>query len=152
METGTTTIDAPAESTFKPMGDFMIRRCGTLDCHGQIGRNLRLYGEWGMRLASSDVPGQSPTTAAEYEADYETVIGLEPEILSQVVMQGGSNPTRLRLFSKPMGLLEHKGGTLIPENPSVVLTNDPQYTCIVSWLSQSVNTMACQTATLMIMP
>ena len=95
-----------------------------------------------MRLSPTDVPGQSPTTAAEYEADYESVIGLEPEILSEVVMQGGSDPTRLRILSKPMGLIEHKGGTLIQ-------VDDPQYTCIVSWLSQSVNATACQTATLM---
>ena len=75
------------------------------------------------------------------------MIGLEPEILSEVVMQGGSDPTRLRILSKPMGLIEHKGGTLIPENPSIVVTNDPQYICMESWLAQSVNTMACQTAT-----
>jgi len=149
VQESTTTLDAPAETTFKPMGDFLIRRCGTLDCHGQIGRNLRLYGEWGIRLNPMDVPGQSPTTMAEYQADYESVIALEPELLSQVVM-GQANPQQLRLLGKPMesimingelGPMEHKGGLLI------MSTMDPQYVCVASWLAQNVNTMACQEAT-----
>jgi hypothetical protein len=136
-ETGTTTIDAPSEMTYKPVGDFLVHRCGTLDCHGQVGRNLRLYGYGGLRLGAMDTPDGVPTTPDEYQADYNSVIGLEPEILSEVVMAGGQDPTRLRLLSKPMGLLEHKGGTLIT-------MNDAQYTCVVSWLAQNVDTMACQ--------
>jgi hypothetical protein len=56
------------------------RRCATLDCHGQVSRPLRIFGQYGLRLEQdgSVRPGVEPTTEAEYQANYAAVIGLEP--------------------------------------------------------------------------
>jgi hypothetical protein len=60
----------------------LVYFCGSLDCHGQIGRNLRLYGMQGLRLDPKDVPCGAHTSQAEIDADYQTVIGLEPEVMA----------------------------------------------------------------------
>src|SRR5579863_7327102 len=76
----------PARNVFPQVADAMQLHCGTLDCHGQIGRNMRLYGQFGMRLNPADDPLGQVTTPAEYDACYESIVGLEPEIMSQVVL------------------------------------------------------------------
>ena len=45
-------IEAPpfSEATFSPLNSFLVERCGSLDCHGQPGRNFRIWGCDGMRL------------------------------------------------------------------------------------------------------
>jgi hypothetical protein len=113
-------------------------RCGTLDCHGQISRPLRIYGQEGLRLTdggsedAENMTGQEPTTAAEFRADYLAVIGLQPELMAEVV-QGSQPPDALMLVRKPAGLERHKGGQVIVQGPPP----DPAYQCIVSWLTTS---------------
>jgi hypothetical protein len=156
-----TTIDAPSETDWKPVGLFLGHRCGSLDCHGQVGRNLRIYNQYGLRLDPMDVPGGSPTTAAELEADYRSAVALEPEIMSQVVMDHGAQPDRLTLVRKPRGLTpcapigttqtgpddptgaacggegeNHKGG-------HVIQVGDDQDKCLTSWLADAVDDTAC---------
>lgn len=147
-----TTIDAPPEATFgatadprsqQGPGDFLIHRCGTLDCHGQAGRNLRLYGQFGLRLDPNDtsqdqLAGGVPTTPDEYDSDYRSVVGLEPEQMSLVV-QGQADPETLLLLAKPLGLETHKGMTLIEHG-------DDQEHCIVDWILGSDPTAACTSA------
>ncbi len=105
------------------------RRCGTLDCHGQVGRPLRLYGQYGLRFVddAGDVPGQAATTATEHEANYQSVIGLQPELMTEVV-QGSAPPQDLMLLRKPLQLERHKGG-------AVFVDGDDGETCILSWLA-----------------
>jgi hypothetical protein len=134
-------IVAPPASLFPPVGLFLEHRCGTLDCHGQPGRNLRLYGFEGLRLDPGDVPGGRATTADEIEADYQSVVGLEPEILSAVVQDGGVRPERLTLVRKARGSEHHKGGTL-------VVPGDVQDRCLTSWLASAVDGAACAAALL----
>jgi hypothetical protein len=143
-----TTIDAPlgppeppppAPAHFKPLGELMGRRCGTLDCHGQVGRNLRIYGQFGLRAASTDFPGGSMTTPEEYMLTYESAIALEPEIMSEVVQQMGAQPDRLTLVRKPRAEESHKGGKLF-------LVGDPQDVCMTSWLASNLDATACETA------
>jgi hypothetical protein len=43
-------LSAPPREGFESVADAMQPSCGTLDCHGQPGRNLRLYGGRGLRL------------------------------------------------------------------------------------------------------
>jgi len=62
-----TTLAAPERATFEPVDDVLQATCGTLDCHGQLGRALRLYGGRGLRLAPTDNPADDPTTPAEYD-------------------------------------------------------------------------------------
>lgn len=107
------------------------KRCGTLDCHGQMGRPLRIFGQYGLRLISQDaanLPGVQPTTSTELVANYQSVIGLQPELMTEVV-QGNAPPTVLLLLRKPLQLERHKGGQVFHA------AGDPAYDCIVSWLS-----------------
>jgi hypothetical protein len=132
-------ITAPPLSQFPPVGAMFVHRCGSLDCHGQTGRNLRIYGREGLRLSSKDIPGGDPTTTAEYDADYRSAVALEPEIMSQVVEDGGEDPSRLTLVRKPRGEESHKGGTLIH-------VGDPQDICLTSWLAGTTDTSSCGAA------
>jgi hypothetical protein len=114
------------------VSQLLQKRCGTLDCHGQPGRPLRIYGANDLRLddggdpEGGNVPGGAPTTPAEYLADYESVIGLQPELMTEVV-HGTQPPESLLLLRKPLQLERHKGGAVIVED-------DSAYNCIVSWL------------------
>ncbi|MGH7272306.1 MAG: hypothetical protein ACREJ3_17900, partial [Polyangiaceae bacterium] len=73
-------IDAPPSSAaeFGPVGDYLDHRCGSLDCHGQMSRNLRIWGCEGMRLDPKDIPfcsrvlGGRATTLDEYAATYRS--------------------------------------------------------------------------------
>jgi hypothetical protein len=132
-------LAAPARAGYEPVADALIETCGTLDCHGQRGRNLRLYGNHALRLAARDDPGGAPTTAAEYDADYWSIIGLEPETLDLVMLARGADPDRLTLFRKARGIEEHKGGALMKPN-------DPLDRCLQSWLAGSLDVTACRTA------
>lgn len=129
----------PSGADFKPVGLFLVHRCGSLDCHGEAGRNFRLYGKEGLRLDPSAVPGGEVTTDAELDADWQSAVGLEPEIMSQVVAGGGMDPARLTLYRKPTGIEHHKGGTLITPG-------DDQDTCLLSWLASQVDKTACTSA------
>ncbi len=104
-------------------------RCGTLDCHGQVGRALRIYGEFGLRFVDGDAenqPGNGATTDTEYEANYQSVIGLQPEYTT-LVYEGIDPPEAMLLIRKPLQLERHKGG-------AVFVSGDDAYTCITSWL------------------
>jgi hypothetical protein len=135
-------VDAPDEGSFSApgsVGDFLERRCGTLECHGQMGRNLRIWGATGMRLSDADIPAfTKPTTADEYRATYRSLVGLEPTVMSAVV-DGRGGPELLTFVRKARGLEAHKGGQLI-------MAGDDQDVCVTSWLSGKINTMACQNA------
>ena len=132
-------IVSPDRAAFPPVAAFLEHGCGTLDCHGQIGRNLRLYGFDGLRLSSADVPGGQPTTSDETEADFHSVIGLEPELMAAVVADGGAHPERLTLVRKGRGTEHHKGGALIK-------VGDAQDRCLLSWLANAVDPTACADA------
>lgn len=103
----------PDRASFPPVADLLVHRCGSLDCHGTTARNLRLFGSIGLRLSPTDRPvSKGQTTVAEYDEDYASVIGLEPELTSAVVTAGGTNPERLTFLRKARGTEHHKGNTL----------------------------------------
>jgi hypothetical protein len=143
-----TTIVAPDYNQFKAtaggVSGFLEQRCATLDCHGQVGRPLRLYSRTGLRFPDPDVqnaPGGPGVTEEEHQANYEAVIGLEPEQISRVVLDPTNNPPQtLLLVKKPRAMERHKGG-------QVVIAGDDGDTCITSWLSGATNVAACQSAT-----
>jgi hypothetical protein len=130
----------PDRATFAPVADALQIGCGTLDCHGQPGRNLRLYGARGLRLQEGDTSAAGATTAAEYDASYWSLVGLEPERLSDVVADRGARPERLALVRKPRGRELHKGGTLM--EPS-----DDLDRCLVRWLAGVPDQAACEAFT-----
>jgi len=140
-------IDAPngSEEVFGIVGDYLDHRCGSLDCHGQPGRNLRIWGCEGMRLDPHALPicsvpqGGTQTSAAEHEATYRSLVGLEPIVMSEVVAGKGAHPELLTFVRKARGLEAHKGGTLIEPG-------DDQDVCITSWLAGQTDLVSCANA------
>ena len=131
-----TTVLAPDETEYKQYVDpYLAKRCATLDCHGQVGRPLRLYSQLGLREADAgiidpvDVTGfhGKPTTDQEKHANYQAVVGLQPEVMSQVIGELGFDPERLLLLLKPLNTIPHKGGP-------VMGSGDTGYNCFVEWL------------------
>jgi len=129
-------LATPERATFAPVDDVLQSSCGTLDCHGQVGRNLRLYGGRGLRLSPQGNSADDPTTPAEYDRSYWSVIGLEPEIMSDVVRDHGQRPERLTMVRKARNLERHKGGQLFKEG-------DDRDRCLTSWLAGALDGDAC---------
>jgi hypothetical protein len=132
-------LSVPSRSDFPPVADAMQLHCGTLDCHGQVGRNMRLYGQYGLRLGPKDDPLTEPTSDAEYDASYASIVGLEPEVESNVFLQK-AEPELLTMVRKARGIEKHKGGQL-------VTAGDALDTCMVGWLTGAPNANACSTVT-----
>ncbi len=134
--------------------DYLGRRCATLDCHGQIGRPLRIFSQNGLRGFDAAAPpsfpnvtGRGAVTEAERRGNFLAVVGLEPEIMARVIAGRGVEPNDLLLLKKPRALgappdhpeYAHKGGQLM-------VTGDDGYKCITSWLAGSLDTNACEKA------
>lgn len=137
-------IDAPDRGQFDPVGKLMGHRCGSLDCHGSIVRSFRVYGCEGLRLDPNDVPkcrasGGTDTTAAELDATYRSLVGLEPAVMTTVVQGKGQHPELLTFIRKARGTENHKGG-------QIIVPGDLQDTCITSWLAGQTNADACARA------
>ena len=135
-----TVVLQPDFEIYKAQVDpFLERRCGTLDCHGQTGRGYRMYGRTGIRLTTGDdidaglVSGQQGTTDAEVLANFQAIIGLEPEELNRVVAAQGADEELKRWvwIRKPLKLERHKGGPVLAED-------DSGYRCIIAWLRVAV--------------
>jgi hypothetical protein len=141
-------ITAPPDGApFQPVADYLGFRCGSLYCHGQPGRNMRIWSCAGMRLNPNNIsfcggasdPRMPFTTPQEYEATYRSIVGLEPVVMSAVVAGHGARPDLLTMVRKARGLEAHKGGVLITPG-------DAQDVCLTSWLAGNVNADACATA------
>jgi hypothetical protein len=128
-------LQAPSRDDFPEVGDALQPSCATLDCHGQVGRNLRIYGYGGLRLSAFDSPAGDPTTDLEYLASYESLVSLEPEALSSVVTLQ-ADPNQLALVRKTRGLEHHKGGQR-------ARAGDALDRCIVLWLTGKFDPNPC---------
>ena len=127
----------PDATSFVPVAQLLDVRCGSLDCHGTTARNLRLYGSAGLRFSASDRPLMPMCdTADEIKQDYDSVVGLEPETMNDVVADHGADPERLTMVRKARGVEAHKGGT-------IWATGSDGDTCLTSWLAAEVNPTAC---------
>lgn len=127
---------SPPREGWPRVSEMLGARCGSLDCHGQSGRPLRLFHDDGLRLADGDVPGDGATTTDEHAANLRAVIGLEPELFARVVAEGGAAPERLTLVRKSLGLESHKGGA-----PFAI--GAPGDVCLRSWLAAKTDEAAC---------
>lgn len=131
------------------VNEFMMVRCAALDCHGQIGRPLRLYSPNGLRYEDGDGGGraQGPATAAEKRENYLAVTGLEPELLSAVavVASQGGEFNDLLLFKKPLDI---KGGGVRHKGGPVLRFGDNGWNCLTGWAAgpDKFNTQACKDA------
>jgi hypothetical protein len=116
-----------------------------MDCHGDPGRPLRLYGRSGLRLRQPDGTGapsgsQIGTTPVEIEENRFSACGLEPEQMDAVVT-GQEPPESLLLLRKPRLVEAHKGGQQLVEGSNAD-------NCVLSWLRGSVDETACDAALL----
>jgi len=129
-------LQFPTRDDFPAVSDAMQLKCGTLDCHGQTGRNLRLFGHYGLRLADGGNPiDPFESTEEEYEASYLSVIGLEPEAMTKVVRKQLA-PIDLQFVRKPRNIESHKGHQLMSKG-------DPLDRCLVGWLTAAFDADAC---------
>ncbi len=140
-EGGLTSGSGPSPADFSAVAETLDGHCGSLTCHGAAFRNLRLYGKNGRRLDPGDVPGGRATTDAEVEADYRSVIGLEPELARAVAESGGAQPERLTLVRKARGTEAHVGGAVFPKGSNGDL-------CIVSFVSDKTDVPSCNNSLL----
>lgn len=132
-----TWIAAPPRDAFAPLSLALGARCGSLDCHGRVERNLRLYSEHGLRWSVEDVPAGDETTLEEHDANYESVVLLEPEQLGRVWQAEGAGSDGLTLVRKARGREAHKGGTVFPIGEAGDL-------CLLSWLAGAIDPFACE--------
>jgi hypothetical protein len=136
----------PDRASFPPIALLLDVRCGSLDCHGTIARNLRLYGSAGLRRSPNDRPlAPLCDTQTEVDQDYESVVGLEPEAMSAVVAAGGVDPDQLTMVRKARGVESHKGGQIWTQG-------DDSDTCFASWLAGKANANACARGVASVLP
>ncbi len=129
----------PDAEQFAYVAPVLSRRCGSIDCHGSTFRNMRVYGYGGQRLGAATAPDvPASLMAEEVTATYDSVIGLEPEIMRDVVKAGGAGVERLTFIRKGRGDEDHKGHRRITPG-------DSSDRCITTWLAGSVDTAACAT-------
>lgn len=133
------TLEPPFPEGYARVSEMLGVRCGSLDCHGDAARPLRIYSGRGMRLDAADIPGQSSTTEAEHVASLRSAFALEPSRTSEVVREGGRHPERLTLYRKALGLEHHKGDAPLARD-------GVQDRCLASWLERAVDVTRCEQA------
>lgn len=141
--TGVTTIGCPPFEDFQKVSPVLEQRCGTLDCHGNTARPLRIYGNVGLRAPDPDHAndpnyypgGKTATTENEQMMNYRAVCGLEPELMDAVVQQTvdedtglPTSPDVLTFVRKPRLSERHKGGRIWDQGK-------PGDRCITAWLN-----------------
>lgn len=130
--------------TKQHVSTMMEHRCGSLDCHGAQGRPLRLYSQYGLRLAPNKdgTRNSSATTSDEQTANYLAVIGLQPEELSTCFQSKGADFATLQLLKKPIDIsgqgIRHKGGPVL--RPTL---QDPGWQCLYGWVSGQADQTQC---------
>lgn len=130
-------FEVPPRENFDSVSLALGAHCGSLDCHGRVEQNMRLYAKFGLRLDDNDTPDGRDTSLDEHDANYQSVVALEPEILAAVWHAGGARAERLTLVRKARGTEAHKGKTVFAIGSAGDL-------CLLSWLSGVVDEPACQ--------
>jgi hypothetical protein len=140
----------PDQASFleNDVSPFLEARCGGLDCHGQQGRPLRIYGQTGLRLKEREdgTRDNSATTDDERKENYRSIVGLEPEALSTCFRTKGDDIANFQLLLKPLdienGGIRHKGGPVLRPSDA-----DPGWQCLFGWVSGKVEGAECRKAT-----
>ena len=126
----------PADPLWPVVSQMLGARCGSLDCHGQTARPLRLYHRHGLRLDAANQPGEGNTTAAEHDANLRATLALEPELTATVFADDGRDPERLTLVRKALGLEKHKGEAALGIGSAADR-------CLRSWLKGATDEALC---------
>ena len=130
-------LSMPVRENFDVVSSVLEPHCGTLDCHGGPARNFRVYGKRGIRALGNDTTGaNNDTNESDVDATYQSIVSIEPEVLSRVFQEHGRDPQRWIVVSKARGAEHHVGGTSIAEG-------SPGDRCLVSWISGALDPSAC---------
>jgi hypothetical protein len=133
---------------FRSFSAVMERRCGTLDCHGETSRPLRIFGQYGLRRpeqpGSPNVEnyaeyysgGKEASTLAELEDNYRSICALEPELVADVYAKK-SSPDVLTIVRKARLREKHKGGLLWNKG-------EPGDVCMTNWLTGIADLSQCE--------
>jgi hypothetical protein len=133
----TVSLPTPPRESFGVLSSVLEPHCGTLDCHGGPARNFRVYGKKGIRALGNDTTGAAiDTNESDVEATYQSIVSIDPEVLSRVFQEHGRDPQRWIVLSKARGLEHHIGGTRFAEG-------SPGDRCLVSWVSGTLDPSAC---------
>src|SRR4051812_706613 len=75
LEREVSTRASPGDFRTAGVSKVFERRCGSLDCHGSMARNLRIYSSQGLRQPNDAGfgPGQGDTTLDESTANYQSI-------------------------------------------------------------------------------
>jgi hypothetical protein len=135
--TATVTAGAVDAADFPIVEPVFERHCGSLDCHGSIATPMRIYSQNGLRMPNDAglTPGNGATSEFEITANYDSIISVEPEKITDVAKNKG-DPYSLLILKKPLAIESHKGGPAISKG-------DDAETCISSWIKGTVNLTAC---------
>ncbi|UQA57994.1 hypothetical protein [Polyangium aurulentum] len=119
----------PSHDVFvEAVSPYLERRCGTLDCHGQATRPMRIYGQFGLRHPDeNNISGGAGSTTLERDANWAAVCNVDPEPMQGVTEDRGLSADKLLLVNKARGLERHKGGKIVDEQ-------DAGDRCILNWL------------------
>lgn len=126
-------VDCPPLEDFKAVSPVLEKKCGTLDCHGNDARPLRIYSQYGLRYLGGEENTEQyagnlavPTTEAEVTRNYFAMCGLEPEKTGFVI--AGEEPVEtLTIVRKPRLTEKHKGGRIWNQGKA-----DDR--CLATWL------------------
>jgi hypothetical protein len=131
----------PDLAQFKAVSPMLVHRCGSIDCHGSAYRNFRIYGFGGARLDKPDARPDFPIGVDddEVKANYDAVVGLEPEVMRDVLNDRGARPERLTIVRKGRNDEDHEGGRRITPG-------DDADQCLLTWLAGSTLVAACNKA------
>jgi hypothetical protein len=95
-------------------------RCGSLDCHGDAGRALRLFAEDGLRLRAE--LREQPITIEEVRANVVAFAAVSPDT------EPAEHLALVKGLAVAAGGFAHVGDDVWPT------TDDPGYQCLLSWL------------------
>ncbi len=128
-EGGMESFACPNKDVFvQHVSPYLERRCGTLDCHGQETRPMRIYGQLGLRHPrETNISGGAVTSPLELDANFDAVCNLDPEAMAESAETLGASADQLLLVNKMRGIERHKGG-------EAVIPQTAGDRCVLNWL------------------
>jgi hypothetical protein len=135
----------PDSAAFKLVSPALEINCGTLDCHGSIYRNMRLFGHYGARLDPKLTTGKEDTTDQEMESNFTSVISIDAENFASIVANHGKGFDQWMVVLKGENAVEHKGLARMKKG-------DDTYNCLLSWVTGNVDMNACSRSSMLMAP
>lgn len=105
--------------------------CGSLDCHGDGGRALRIFAEYGLR-ERDDLRNQPPSQS-EVASNVQAFAGLAGD-------SPASHLALLKALAVDAGGMAHEGGDVWRDSSA------PGYRCLLAFLSNQTDPDACAVA------